>query len=540
MRLFCGFLLFLLGTGLGAQRFQLEKLPASVNTPNYDEISPVISTDGKTLYFTRVGSPDHARQLLVNGRDVSMENEATYQRELRTAFAELSGRPNEDPIRSRFNQDVWIAQLDKRGNVSRTVHPGPPLNNALPNSICAVSPEPNTFVIINQYYRNGDMQPGFSTTHQRSPQDWTFPKPLIIKDFYSATTGVSLTMSEDGAVLILSLQREGSLGSNDLYVSRRLPDGTYDTPVHLGGTINSRGREATPSLSADQRTLYFSSDRGNRGSDIYYVRRLDNRWLQWSAPKPLRSPINSDADDSQPYFNTATGYLYFTSKRDGSSDIFRTKIARARPLEDIIVTGRILDSSTGELLPAQVANQLIRGPVKQMVISKDGKFRMRVPQGKNYLLKAEKEGYLGHSHELLFSVRQEQTAYEVDLYLDPLRVNAEIKLPPIYFVRSKATIRNESTPALRELVRILEERPDLHIRIEGHTDDQGRTKDLQRLSDDRADAILQYLLNADIDQQRLEAQGYGSTRPKVENKDETSRSQNRRVEIRITQLDTGK
>ena len=537
MRVLCGFLLLLLGTsGVRAQRFKLEKLPASVNTPQYDEISPVLSQDGQTLYYTRVGSPDFARQLLVNGRDVSNESAATYQRELRDAFAQLSGRPNEDPVRSRFNQDVWIASMDRRGNVARTLHPGPPLNNALPNSICAVSPLPNTFVIINQFFRNGDMQPGFSTI-RGDAQRWDYPQPLVIKDFYSATDGVSLTMSEDGQVLILSLQREGSLGSNDLYVSRRLPNGTYDTPTHLGGTINSRGREATPSLSADQRTLYFSSDRGTRGSDIYYVRRLDDRWLQWSAPKPLRSPINSAADDSQPYFNTSTGYLYFTSKRDGSSDIFRIKIAKPRPLEDIIVRGRIIDSSTGQPMPATVANRIVRGPVKQMVISKDGKFRLRVPQGTNYLLNAEQEGFLGHPHELLFSVRQDKTEYEVDLYLDPLRVNAEIKLPPIYFVRSKATIRNESTPALRELVRILEERPDLHIRIEGHTDDQGRSKDLQRLSDDRAAAILQYLLNAGIDQGRLEAEGYGATRPKVKNEDEASRSQNRRVEIRITRLE---
>ena len=537
MRILCGLCLLLFGTSVAAQRFRLEKLPAPVNTPNYDEISPVLSTDGETLYYTRVGAPDFARRLLVNGRDVSTENAATYQRELRSAFAQLSGRPGEDPVRSRFNQDVWIARLDKRGEVSRSVHPGPPLNNALPNSICAVSPLPNTFVIINQFYRNGDMQPGFSTIHQRTLDEWTFPEPLVIRDFYSTSTGVSLTTSQDGAVLILSLQRESSLGSNDLYVSRRLPDGTYDTPRHLGGAINSRGREATPSLSADQRTLYFSSDRKSGDSDIYYVRRLDNEWLQWSTPKPLRAPINSAADDSQPYFNTATGYLYFTSKRDGTSDIFRMKIAKARPLEDIIVRGRILDSSTGEPIPASVANQLVRGPVKQMVISKDGRFQLRVPQGKNYLLSAEKPGYLGHSHELLFSVRQENTDYEVDLYLDPLRVNAEIKLPPIYFVRSKATIRNESTPALRELVRILNERPDLHIRIEGHTDDQGRARDLQRLSEERAAAILQYLLEADIDQTRLEAKGYGGTRPKVPNTDEASRSQNRRVEIRITRLD---
>ena len=536
MRVLCGFFLILLGVSLNAQRFQLEKLPAPVNTPNYDEISPVLSLDGNTLYYTRVGSPDRARRLLVDGRDVSTENELTYQRELRNAFAQLSGNPDEDPVRSRFNQDVWIAQLDKRGNIARTVHPGPPLNNALPNSICAVSPLPNTFVIINQFSRNGDMRPGFSTIHASNAQDWTFPEPLRIKDFYSATDGVSLTMSADGQMLILSLQREGSLGSNDLYVSRRLPDGSYDAPAHLGGTINSAGREATPSLSADQRTLYFSSDRGTRGSDIYYVRRLDERWLQWSAPKPLRAPINSNADDSQPYFNTSTGYLYFTSKRDGSSDIYRVKIAKARPLEDVIVRGRIIDSSTGKPMPATVANQLVRGPIKQLVISKDGKFRLRVPQGKNYVLSAEQEGYLGHSHELLFSVRQDKKEYEVDLYLDPLRVDAEIKLPPIYFVRSKATIRNESTPALRELLRILEERPNLHIRIEGHTDDQGRPKDLQRLSNDRADAILQYLLNAGVAQNRLEAKGYGGTRPKVENTDESTRSQNRRVEIRITQL----
>ena len=129
-----------------------------------------------------------------------------------------------------------------------------------------------------------------------------------------------------------------------------------------------------------------------------------------------------------------------------------------------------------------------------------------------------------------------QDYYQIDLWLSPLEVNDKIELQPIYFQQSKAIILENSYPELEHLVRILEENPKLEIRIEGHTDNVGKAEDLLRLSEERANAIRDFLTNKGIKTSRIQTVGHGPKFPISDNSSDEQRAQNRRVEVRITKI----
>lgn len=528
-------LTLLLNWSAYAQSFRLEKLPPIVNT-NFDEITPVPSRDGKTLYFTRIGYPEFDKTLYIDSIEQfqSLTN-GQYQSLLSKIYSEIAGYLVSNPIRSPFNQDIWAVSIDS-SNFGTVCHPGYPLNNALPNSIVTITPDPNSFYVINQFDRRGDMKRGFSVVQKTTDDivNWTFPMPVEIEDYYTITSDVSLTMSFDGQVLILSAVRFDSKDM-DLYVCFREGENKWSAPMHLGSQVNSVLRETAPFLSEDNITLFFSSNRAGR-NDIYICRRLDDTWTNWSAPYKAVEPINSNADDSQPYFNMTSGYLYFTSKRDGSSDIFRVQIAPPQPTE-IELIGRVVNRKSNQLIPGTQVRYEIEGGTRNVIIATDGTFRLKIPKGVKFEFKPEKLGYAGEAHELLF--RRDYYYFNehyLDLLLVPLEANAKINLKPIFFQQSKAVILEESFGELERLADMMLEMPQLNIRVEGHTDNIGETEDLLRLSEERAASIKTFLVQKGIPKTRIETIGYGSKIPLNDNSTENLRAQNRRVEFLITKI----
>ena len=532
-----GFVLLLAAAMLHAQpMFQLEKLPDFINSA-YDEITPVPSRDGNTLYFTRVAYPEFNHYLFLDSVDLYQKYpQDKYDRILRNIYSELSGKPVKDPAASSFNQDVWITEGDS-ANFYFLLHPLEPLNNALPNSIVAITPDPNAFYCINQFSEKGDMSKGFSLI-RRVDSVWTFPVPVEIKEYYTITSDVNLTMSFDGQVLILSAVRYDSRDM-DLYVCFREGENRWSAPKNLGKVINSDKRETTPYLSEDNTTLFFSSNRweSSGGNDIFMSKRLDDTWTNWSAPVRLVDPINSPFDESQPYFNMTSGYIYFTSNRDGNSDIFRVRIAPPQPTE-LTIRGRIFNRQTHELIPNTRIRYGASGGSVNTLSSADGFFTLKIPKGVRFELTPEKAAFSGQTEEVLF--RRDyyffQDYYQVDLWLDPLKVDDKIVLRPIYFQQSKAIILEDSYPELERLAIILTDNPGLEIRIEGHTDNVGKAEDLLHLSEDRANAIRTFLIDKGIAGSRIQTIGYGPKNPITDNSTDELRAQNRRVEIIITKI----
>jgi len=526
---------------VSAQRkYELEKLPPTINTAQFDEIAPIASIDGSSLYFTRVGYPDFEKTLIEKGEDLSYKlTNQEYMSHLSKIYSKIARQPIYNPVKSSFNQDIWVASGSK-GNFTKVIHPGYPLNNALPNSVSSLTPSGNELIVLNQFVEEGGMKKGFSIIRKTQDNSWSFPEPVGIENYYNFGTDVSMNLSQDGSVLILAMQRDDSYGQSDLYICHRTGHNTWSEPKNMGRSVNSSRQETTPFLSEDKTRLFFSSNRrGAKGSsDIFMLIREGDSWTKWSKPRRFKSPINSKSDDSQPFFNSATGYLYFTSNRDGSSDIFRVKIAPPMPV-GITIKGKIINTKTGQPMYANIKSGLANNDLyKNVYVSEDGSFEITVPKGVSFTLVAERPGYIGEKEIVYY--RSDYVYFKdkhLDLKMAPVEAGTKIDLDPIYFTQSTAEIKKESYPALDKLGDFLRGNYFITIRISGHTDNQGDKPALARLSEERAEAVKHYLIyTGRINPLRIEAVGLGHTEPVTDNSTDELRKLNRRVEVEIIRV----
>ena len=308
-----------------------EKLSKNVNS-DYVEHSPIISPDGKKLYFSRQFHPDN----------VGGANDA---------------------------EDIWVSELDEEtGEWLPARNLGPPLNTKGPNFISSMSKVDGKEVLIlgNRYGKKGRMYTGVSMS-TREGDTFADPVSIEIEDEYNYSPNADFFLVPGGKAMIMSAERDDTFGGRDLYVTFKKNDGTWSVPKNLGNDINSLGEDESPFMAEDGRTLYFSSDgyTGYGGSDIYVSFKLDDTWERWSEPENLGPGINKEGDDE--YFSIpATGQkLYFTRGEKGEdTDIFSFKVEdlfsdQVSPLvssvehlvpKDIIatVTGKVLDANTDQ------------------------------------------------------------------------------------------------------------------------------------------------------------------------------------------------
>ena len=528
--------------------YVLEKLNPRINTV-YDEINPVISLDGKTMYFTRVGHPAFEKTLKVNESDYFKTLSFTdYQRTLKDIFISLGEQSHKSPTESSFNQDIWIAATEN-APFDRVQHPKYPLNSALPNSVCAVTTDPSTVVIVNQFYKDGSMLKGFSFA-KKNDDGWTFPEPLFIYDYYNLEPGVNLTLSKDNEVMILSMNKHDSKGENDLYVSFRVHTTLWSAPVHMGSVINTTHDELTPFISDDKQHLFFSSNK-NGDQDIFVSERLDDSWTNWSAPQRLPLPINSAADDAQPFLNKLTGYLYFSSTREGSSDIYRVKYSKPKytPKKKLVASPK--STSTKSIIRCQVVDGFTGQPISaeltygsvdeaQPIVTKISKEGMTIQSIDEPVLvfRPTRKGYISKDIriDMVKLAESNPRGALIKIPLDPLRLDSKISLDPVFFMRGKDRILSASYGELDRIAKILRAHASLQIRIDGHTDNIGDEWALVELSQKRATAVKRYLVKTGIQSYRIKTRGYGANRPLNNNKTEQLRALNRRVELIITKI----
>ncbi len=533
-----GILLSFAATG----QYVLEKLNDEINT-HLDEIAPVVSKDGSTLYFTRVGADNFNKTLINYDHDVSstLTNEE-YFALLKDIYSQIAEKRIDHPAQSGFNQDIWVAKSEDH-LFDLVEHPGFPLNNALPNSICGLSDLNDDLLVINQFGKDGSLYHGFSKVKVESSLNYSFPEPIYIYDFFTYSSDVSACMSHDGDVVILSLKRKDSQGGHDLYISYKVKNEVWSSPVPLSMRLNSSYQEISPFLARDKKRLFFASDRDGSGQmDIYVSRRIDVHWDKWTKPRKMFSPINTDADESHPYYDELNDEFYFTSNRDGSSDIFRVNLSpdKDKPVA-LQFRGVIKDRSTQQPIAANL-NYYFTGTDRKNLFyrTNSGYFELKVKTHSTIVFHPEKTGY--QSSSLVINPQEySQTTdsiFFLEFFLDPIHEEKKIALDKIYFVKSKPIVLSKSYPELNRLVKIMSKNPLLKIRIDGHTDNVGDESALLQLSEQRALAIKEYLTDQGIEPRRIRIRGWGAQKPLNQNKNEDEKQANRRVEIIIVENDT--
>jgi outer membrane protein OmpA-like peptidoglycan-associated protein len=493
----------------------IEALDKNVNT-EYSELNPLLSPDGKTLYFSRRNHPGNA------------------------------GGVND-------KEDIWYSQLDSAGKWDIAKNMGPKFNNESPNfvnTIQSVTPDGKSAIMVlgNKYLDNGKMLAGVSVSSNVGGQ-WSKPVALNIKNDYNFNEKANYFLTNNRQTLILSVEREDSNGDRDLYVSFMGPDSIWSEPLNLNNVVNSANEESAPFLASDDKTLYYSSKgfSGYGGNDIYVSRRLDDTWTSWSEPENLGPEINSPLEDL--FFNipASSDYAYYSrGVSETNTDIFRVKLPIVRnPDPWVTVRGKIIDGTTGKPMDAKIIYERLPDG-KEMGIAQTnpqtGEYEIRLPGGHLYGVRAEAKDKISESQNLdLRNITADQVIEHKDFDLDPIqltsvRENATIVLNNVFFDFDKAVLRSESFPELDRVVTLLKEKSGMQIEIAGHTDAVGPEQYNLSLSERRAKAVIQYFINKGIQSNRLTVLFFGEGKPVDSNATKDGRKRNRRVEFKILKI----
>ncbi len=474
---------------------KMVKLPETVSNPNVEETNPVISADGNILYFDRKDNPSNI----------------------------------ETP-----KDDIWYSIKDKNGKWTEAKNIGRPLNNRDNNFVISSSPDNNTLLLGNKYATNGVSSNGGGVSIAKKGQSgWEIPKDVVIEDFINTNNYVGYFLSNDNKNLLMTVERPGGLGQKDIYVSFVKDDGTFSKPKSLGNVVNTFDDEANPFLASDGKTLYFAS-KGHPGYgyfDLFVTKRLDDTWTNWSKPENLGKIINSSGYELSIFLSAKGDKAYVGRERD-IWEIDNT--VKQDPVA--LVKGKVYDSKTKKVMSAPIVYNALKTNKELGTAVSDpstGSYSIVLPYGEKYSFMAEKEGYYAVTQNVDLSDLKEYKEIEVDLYLNPIEKGEIIRLNNIFFASGKYELLAESYGELDKLLQVLKSNSKMKIEISGHTDAVGADADNLILSNNRANAVMNYLLGKGIAKDRLSAKGYGETKFIATNDTDEGKQLNRRVEFVI-------
>ncbi|OGU60838.1 MAG: hypothetical protein A2X64_04535 [Ignavibacteria bacterium GWF2_33_9] len=491
-------------------------LPNQLNTSN-DEYSPIISIDGKRLFFVRIDSPN-----------------------------------------SYGGEDIFYSDIEN-GNYSTSKNIGVPINTYSHEALTSISADGTELCIFGNYPCN--FEDGNLYYSKLSNKGWSAPIPFPEPINSNRWDGDGYFTS-DGKAIIFTSDRLGGTppftpkdtkyhgstwGNTDLYVCEKHGKG-WSKPINLGTVINTPFAERKPYLHPDGKTLYFSSEghAGLGGLDVFVAKRLDeNSWTKWSEPVNLSKEINSCNDDWGYKISTDGTQAIFSKEvvENGkiNMDIFTLNLPQeAKPEQVFTVSGKVTDEKgnplEADLIWEDVNSGKQIGNLKSNVNT--GEYYLVIPFGKKLGYYASKEGYYETSNFLDLSAEKQKTDnVKQDIVLVSIKKMIEegqsVRMNNIFFDYDKYELKEESFPELERLLKILNNNKSVKIQISAHTDDQGSDIYNKKLSENRAQAVVDYLAAKGIERDRLKAVGYGESKPIADNTTEEGRAQNRRVEFKF-------
>lgn len=479
-----------------------ENLGPNVNSV-YDDLGPHITADGKMLLFGREHSPDN-----------------------------LGGKED--------GEDIWMTTTKDGVAWSKSENMGTAINDKNANNLAAISADNNMLLFCKT--------DGFQV-RKKEEEGWSEPTYLNVK-FKNESKNMEGNLSPDGKAILFTSKLKQNLFYNpdaenkekDIYVTVHDEKGNWLDPINMGEKINTEGDEISPFLAADGRTLYFASNgRPGYGSyDIYMSKRNGNSWTDWSEPVNLGPEINTTGFDAYYTLAASADYAYMVSDRNslGLSDLVRIKLPEAvKPDPVVLLLGRTLNAKTKEPIKTEILFEDLstQKEIGEAISDpKTGSYRIALPNGKNYGIRAQAKGYLSVNENLELASVVQYKEIEKDLFLIPIEAGESIALNNVFFQQSRAILKSESFPELDRLVEIMNENPAIGIELSGHTDNIGNRNALIKLSDDRVAAVKTYLEEKGIKKGRIAGRGYGGSRPIAPNDTNENRQRNRRVEVTIT------
>jgi outer membrane protein OmpA-like peptidoglycan-associated protein len=504
-----------------------------INT-KYNDFSPCISTDGATMYFTS-----------------NREN----------------GKTANDV--GTYDTDIYVSEMTK-GKWGKPKNAGTPLSTTADEVVTNMGYDGTKMLLFRKEMGKEVESYDVMETFLKGAS-WTSPVSMSRNINTRANQTFASYNYNDVKIFYLS-----DLGSNssgmEIYFSGVMDrkKRQYGNGQTLGRVINTKFNEGSVFMHPDGETMYFSSEGHNSmgGMDIFVSTKKQG---QWTEPKNLGYPINTPYDDVF-FASTASGkWAYISSNRPGGKgamDMYKVTFwgspkeplvdtedyllaSIAKPIKDpqieaavdvnkvslTVFKGKTIDHLTKK--PVEAAFDITdngSGSVMSSAKSNSatGKFLLSLQSGKNYGIAVKADGYLFHSENFDIPNGSEYNMVDKVIELKNIKVGSKIALRNVFFETAKSIIKPDSDAELMRLVGLLKEVPALKIELSGHTDNTGSKSFNDKLSQDRADAVVNWLVKKGIDKSRLTSKGYGSARPVATNKSSEGRQQNRRTEFEIT------
>jgi len=477
----------------------------------YDEQSPVVSADGKTMFITFSHHPQNVGGLKDQG-------------------------------------DIWIATFNGI-QWSEPIHGGLLLNDKGYNAVAGVSHDGNQLLLL--YHVSKDAEPAKSQGISVSSFEnitWQKPINISIPYFHSRSSIVSGQVSKEGKYFVYAADTYGTIGVEDIYVTQKI-NGLWTEPKNLGRKVNTVFQELTPSLNNTSDTLYFSSN-GRKGSgsfDVYAAARLDDTWTNWSEPVNV-SAINTGGRELF-YKSLGNGKALYTSTRnsDGYGDlkqlisnnqvkdsvsfvVLNTETAVDTLSGKIRITGKVQNAKTGENVSAQLKFTSTTERVESKGTEKG--YEALLASIDDYRVAIEAKGYISTFENVNLNTFQAKSI-ELDFKLQPIEIGTTVNLKSVLFKQSSTDLLSGSNEELNVVAAFMLSNPKVKIELTGHTDNRGVHKDNVKLSQARTQKVKDYLINKGIPAKRISGKGYGGAKPIASNDSEESRKLNRRVEFTI-------
>ncbi len=511
-------------------RVFIDNMGKTVNS-RYPEYSPFITADESVLFFT-------ARKENTTGGEKDQDDNGFYE-------------------------DIYVC-FNINGKWTEPNNIGNPINTESHDATAGLSSDGQKLFVFDGRKNGGDI-----LLSQLKGDSWTSPEK-IDKNLYTPHRESSACLSPDENTLyFVSNRPDLSLGGRDIYYSVKDDKGHWSKPINIGPTINTAYEEESIFIHPDGKTLFFSSQGHNSmgGYDIFKSVNING---EWSKPENIGFPVNTPDDDLFFVLSASGKRGYFASFRpDGFGDkdlytitflgpekqmIINTEdnliASVAAPVIDKVIAKTVeVQATSTTILKGQITDDFAKKPIeaeielvdnfKGEVIasfksnSKTGNFLVSLPSGKNYGIAVKSEGYLFHSENFDIPSIVGYQEIRKDIALKNVSVGSKIVLRNIFFDFGKFTLRNESTLELERLYKLLLEAATLRIEISGHTDNKGSAELNRKLSEERAKAVVDYLIQKGIDSSRLTYFGYGKDDPIETNETEQGRQFNRRTEFKI-------
>ena len=400
--------------------------------------------------------------------------------------------------------------------------------------------------------------------------------------------------SYDGNRLYFTSNMKGTVGGMDLWYSEKIND-LWQAPKNMGRTVNTAGYDGFPSVSPDNKTLYFmragnaTSPTGQRCCILMIAEKRGNYFIN---PKPLPAPVNSGcegyprimADGKTLIFSSFRtggkgGYDLYQSKKSGvkwgtpvamefinspkddelisvpasgdliylsntnknnKDDIYKLPLPKEfQPEEVVLVEGTVKNETTNKPMPATIRVSNIK--TKEQIFESEndsttGKYNLYLQKGKKYDVSVTSKGYSFQSEVYDLEKAGSYQTVKKDMVLEPLKLNASFRLNNLFFDFDSASLTKESELELDRVIDMMKTNSTMQVEISAHTDDMGSDAYNVKLSQLRAESVVRYLTAHGIAASRLVPKGYGESAPSVANDTDDNRAKNRRVEFKIIKL----